>query len=287
MATIWELDFYSRPVLDDNQKKLWEVLICQSPVDTRSQSDELFRHAQYFPNTEVNSVSLRSALDAALAKASQPPDKIRFFRRQMNNMITKACEEVGIPAYPSRRTLALNQWIEQRMQDHYPTLPNYQPGNNPSVALPASAAQPLPDALIGEKWALVTLEASAFDEMPDWDVSFSESFPPGMFGIAPDQMIPGLIIYSSRALPLAAWMSGLEMACLKYSRETPTQLVLETGANDAWIMASLPTSPLQAEAQRFEAAKQKAKQIHFVAVQSSPQAESFAGFWLMQELNLA
>ena len=28
---VWELDFYSRPVLDEEGKKLWEVLICESP----------------------------------------------------------------------------------------------------------------------------------------------------------------------------------------------------------------------------------------------------------------
>ncbi|MBD0341559.1 MAG: DUF1092 family protein, partial [Microcoleus sp. Co-bin12] len=26
MATIWELDFYSRPILDEREKKKWEVL---------------------------------------------------------------------------------------------------------------------------------------------------------------------------------------------------------------------------------------------------------------------
>jgi len=287
MTTIWELDFYSRPVLDDSQKRLWEVLICESPADVKTRSTDLFRYSQFFHNTEVNSVSLRSALKAALEQAPQPPDKVRFFRRQMNNMITKACEDAGIPATSSRRTLALNQWIEERSQTYYPTLPNYQVGSNASVAMPAMPAKSLPDALIGEKWAFVTLEADAFDEMTEWEIGFSESFPPAMFGVSPDTPIPGLIIYSSRAMPLAAWMSGLELASVRYSSESPTQLVLETGANDAWILASLPTPPLQAEAQGFEMTKQKANRIHFVAVQSDPNSEAFAGFWMLQELNLA
>lgn len=286
MTTIWELDFYSRPVLDDTQKKLWEVLVCESPLDVRSQPDSLFRYAEFLTNTEVNSVRLRTALEQAMAQADKRPDKIRFFRRQMNNMITKACEEAGIPAYPSRRTAALNQWIEQRMQDYYPSLPNYQAGGNPSVNLPPPKPQPLPDALVGERWAFVSLEASAFTDMPEWDIGFSEAFSLEMFSLQPDTPIPGLIIYSSRALPLAAWMSGLELAALRFN-ETPPQFVLETGANDAWILASLPTAALQSEAKAFEAAKQKAQNIHFVAVQSKPEAESFAGFWLMQELNLA
>lgn len=286
MTTIWELDFYSRPVLDDTQKKLWEVLVCESPLDVRSQPDALFRYAEFLTNTEVNSVRLKTALEQAMAQANKRPDKIRFFRRQMNNMITKACEEAGIPAYPSRRTAALNQWIEQRMQDYYPSLPNYQAGSNPSVSLPPPKPLPLPDALVGERWAFVSLEAAAFVDMPEWDIGFSEAFSLEMFGLQPDTPIPGLIIYSSRALPLAAWMSGLELAALRFN-ETPPQFVLETGANDAWILASLPTAALQSEAKAFEAAKQKAQNIHFVAVQAKPEAESFAGFWLMQELNLA
>jgi hypothetical protein len=286
MTTIWELDFYSRPVVDENQKKLWEVLICESPAGIQVQPDPLFRYSEFLPSTEVNSVQLRAALGRAIEQAAIRPDKIRFFRRQMNNMITKACEEAGIPAYPSRRTLALNQWIEQRMHEYYPSLPNYQAGSNPSVALPPPKPQPLPDALVGERWAFVSLEAAAFSEMPEWEIGFSEAFPVEMFGLQPNTPVPGLIIYSSRALPLAAWMSGLELAFLRFN-PSPPQLVLETGANDAWSLANLPTAALQAEAKAFETAKQQAQQIHFVAVQSNPEAESFAGFWLMQELNLA
>lgn len=286
MTTIWELDFYSRPVLDEKQKKLWEVLICESPLDVQTHPDKLFRYAEFCSNTEVNSVWLRTALEKAIAQSSSPPDRIRFFRRQMNNMITKACEETGIPAYASRRTLALNQWIQQRMTDYYPTLPNYQSGANPSVSLPLSDPQFLPDALIGEKWAFVTLATSTFIEMPEWEIGFSEAFPLDMLGLTPETPVPGLIIFSSRALPLAAWMSGLELAFLRFN-PSPPQLVLETGVSDSWILASLPTPQLQAEAAKFETTKQKANQAHFLAVQSSSEAESFAGFWLMQELNLA
>jgi hypothetical protein len=287
MTTVWELDFYSRPVLDENQKKLWEVLICETPIDIQRQPDSLFRYAEFCPNSQVNSVWLREAIERAIEKATQPPDKIRFFRRQMSNMITKACEEAGIPAYSSRRTLVLPQWIQARMQDYYPTLPNYQASNNPSVAMPAAQPQPLPDALVGDRWASVTLEAAAFLEMPEWEIGFSESFPLSLFGVAPDQPIPGLIIYSSRALPLAAWMSGLELAFVRYQNEPPAQFLLETGGVDSWILAALPKPALQAEAKDFEAAKRDANGVHFIAVQSPTQTDAFAGFWLLQEVQLA
>jgi hypothetical protein len=107
-----------------------------------------------------------------------------------------------------------------------------------------------------------------------------------MFDLSPDTPVPGFIIFSSRALPLAAWMSGLELAFLRFN-PSPPQLVLETGANDSWVLANLPTVELQEEVKGFEAKKLAANQVHFVAVQADQSSEAFAGFWLMQELNLA
>ncbi|MFM6454428.1 MAG: Tab2 family RNA-binding protein, partial [Planktothrix sp.] len=45
-----------------------------------------------------------------------------------------------------------------------------------------------------------------------------------------------------------------------------------------------PNAQTQQEAKNFERAKEKAKNVHFLAVQSDPNSESFAGFWLLQEL---
>ncbi|MGD1712773.1 Tab2/Atab2 family RNA-binding protein [Dapis sp. BLCC M172] len=286
MAIIWELDFYSRPILDDRQKKLWELLICESPVGVNDATDSLYRYSEFTSNQEVNSIWLRNAIEKAIADAPEPPQKIRFFRRQMNNMITKACGELAIPTALSRRTYILNQWLEQRMEEVYPTYPGYQAGTNPSVQYMNSAPQPLPDALIGEKWTFVSLEARAFAEMSEWDIDFGEAFPLSMMNLAPNSPIPGLIIYSSRAKPLAAWMSGLELAFIEFNSASPARLLLNTGGDDSWILANLSNPSTIAEAERFSEAKSKAKNVHFLAVQSNPESESFAGFWLLQEINL-
>ena len=287
MGSIWEVDFYSRPLLDENQKKLWEVLVCESPLDTRTNPDSLFRYAKFCPSTQVNSVWLRTALEEAITKSSQAPQRIRFFRRQMNNMIAKACQDLGIPAQPSRRTLALHQWLQQRMEEVYPNEPGYQAGTNPSVRLEISAPQRLPDALVGQQWVFLTLEASAFEEMHEWDIAFGEGFPLQMIGLAPETKVPGVVIFSPRAVPLAGWISGLELAFLKFDNGPVPRLLLETGANDSWILANVKNPQTLAEAKGFEDVKQKATGVHFLAVQSSPQAESFAGFWLLQELQSA
>ncbi|MBD2302080.1 Tab2/Atab2 family RNA-binding protein [Nostoc sp. FACHB-190] len=286
MGSIWELDFYSRPILDENQKKVWEVVICESPLDIRTQTDSLFRYAQYCPSTQVNSGWLRTALQEAIDKAGEAPIKVRFFRRQMNNMITKACQDLGIPAQPSRRTLLLNQWLQQRMAEVYPQEPGYQGGTNPSVRLDSPLPQRLPDALEGQQWVFVSLSAAELAEMPEWDVGFGEAFPLEMAQLPPETRIPGVLIFSPRALPLAGWMSGLELAFLRVDDSAGTRLILETGATESWILANIKNPKILAETQGFAEAKQKANGVHFIGIQSSPQAESFAGFWLLQEMNL-
>jgi hypothetical protein len=286
MGSIWELDFYSRPILDENQKKVWEVVICESPLDIRTKTDSLFRYAQYCPSTEVNSVWLRTAIQEAISKAGEAPIKIRFFRRQMNNMIVKACEDAGIPALPSRRTLALNQWLKQRMEEVYPQEPGYQGGTTPSVRLDSPLPQRLPDALEGQQWVFVSLSATDLAEMPEWEIGFSEAFPLDFVQVSPETRIPGVLIFSPRALPIAGWMSGLELAFLRVDTSQGTRLVLETGATESWILANIKNPTTVQEARGFEEAKQKANGVHFIGVQSNPEAESFAGFWLLQELGV-
>lgn len=49
-SDVIELDFCSRPLLDERGKKVWELLVC-SP-------DRSFEYAQYFPNSKINSVEV-------------------------------------------------------------------------------------------------------------------------------------------------------------------------------------------------------------------------------------
>ncbi len=282
MGVIWEIDFYSRPLVDERQKKVWELLICESPSSTQQSSSELFRYAQYCPSDQVNSIWLGEALQAAMLEAKQSPQRIRFFRRQMNNMITKACKDIGIPSAASRRSISLRQWLDERMDNFYPIQPNYQAVNSASVQMFSDSPQPLPEALIGEKWAFMNLAASQFADMSDWQIGFGESFPLEMFGITPDVMIPGLILYSARSVPMAAWMSGLEIVAVAYQPAPKSTLLLETGASESWILARLD-GDTQSEAARFEASKQQSKGVHFIAIQSNPESEEFAGFWLLYD----
>jgi hypothetical protein len=288
MGTIWELDFYSRPVLDDNRKKLWELLICESPLTVGRSLDSLFRYAQWCSSNTVNSIWLREAIEKAIDEAGEAPKKIRFFRRQMNNMIVKTCTELDIPPAPSRRTYILDQWIADRMENFYPQQPGYDVAatKSTSVQYPAMNAIALPDALRGDKadkWAFVTLEAAAFEEMSEWDISFSEAFPLQTMGATPESKIPGMIVFSPRALPLAGWLSGLELSFLCLESGSFPRIRLETGVSDSWILANLTAAETLAEAKGFESAKKQANGIHFLAIQSPTESQSFTGFWLLKE----
>lgn len=296
MAVIWELDFYSRPILDQDQKKIWEILICESPTDSTTDWRSLFRYSEYCSNSEVNSVTLNKALEAAIAKAGQAPSRVRFFRQAMKNMIVKGCQDTGLPCALSHRTHALKDWIADRLETVYPNEPGYQAtAQSAGVFMPPPAAQPLPDALLGQKWAFVALEAAAFADLPDWSIDFGESFPLSMVDLAPDTPIPGLLIFSQRATAIAAWMSGLEMGFVRIEQqakpsslsmnrdEFPDRIVLETGIGDAWVLSNLPTAAQKTEGQTFEANKRSAQGVHFLAVQANPDEERFAGFWLMRD----
>jgi hypothetical protein len=283
MGAIWELDFYSRPLLDEQGKKVWEMLLCESPTTTTQAPDSLFRYTQYCPSSTVNSLWLAEAIQTAIAQANASPMRIRFFRRQMNNMITKACKDIGITSSASRRTIVLQQWLDRRMRDVYPAEPNYQaPEHSPSVQMISDPPQPLPDALTGEKWAFVNLPAEQLEQMSEWSIGFGEAFPPGIVGVTPEMEIPGLLVFSARANPLAAWMSGLEVTGLRYQPAPQMSLLLESGASDSWILARL-NSVTQAEAARFEQRKKLSKGVHFIAVQTNPETEEFAGFWLLYD----
>jgi len=124
---------------------------------------------------------------------------------------------------------------------------------------------------------------SSFNDIKDWDISFGENLPILGMGLDENLKIPGLVIFSPRALPLAGWMSGLEMAYLKLETGSRPLLRLETGASDSWILVNVTNAETLNEAKNFEEAKQKANNLHFLAIQSNPESESFAGFWLLQE----
>lgn len=265
------MDFTAVPLRDEQDRRVWELLVC----DPSGQ----FRQAQYCSNQEVNSTWVAQQLRNYVQAAPQPPSAIRVFRARMSSILQRACDGVGIPMVPSRRVYTLNAWMRERAEQVYPHEAQftYSPESPVEPDLPDPTR--LPDKLQGERWALVTLRAADLQEAESWPTEFGELFPVDWSSLPPDTIIPGLVITSQRALPMAAWMTGIEPAYLSIVQE---QLILEAGLNDRYLFAPLKAEKLRAEAEGFAKRQHLAQGIHFLAIQTDLNTQSFAGFWLMQ-----
>lgn len=265
---IWEVDFYSRPVLDDQGKKLWELLLCNP------QRNDCI--AQSCPPDQVNSQWLRDALAPWVGQHNIT--HLRAFRTPMLPMLTRASEGLRVTVLPSRRVVALAHWLNHRWQTVYRQMPGFQPLAAPPPAGVAMTPQPLPEALRGQQWAWTSLPwGDICADGAAW-ADFGELLPLQYIDLPHETLIPGVMIYSPRAQALAAWMSGLELAGVQGEGE---RVILETGIEERWLFA-----PKNAGAEAFQSAQTQAQGVHFLSIQSRPEAEALDGFWLMQTLAL-
>ena len=134
----WELDYYSRPILEPDGKKRWELLICSTPgveptaAGPGQGTGESFRWVMPCPASSVNSIWLKEALEQALVAAADqgfgPPRRLRCWRASMRTMVQRAAEGLGVELVPSRRTYALVSWLQEREQQVYPREPGYMAG---------------------------------------------------------------------------------------------------------------------------------------------------------------
>lgn len=279
-SDIIELDFCSRPLLDERGKKVWELLIC-SP-------DRSFEYAQYFPNSKINSVELRKALESVFAQQGAVlPTKVRFFRGQMTTIISRALTDLGIKPLPSRRCFSIMSLLEDRVEQVYKQDPRYSDKATSMFNLDLGAPESLPDALRGEKWAFVQLPLGNLTEMlqPVREGNmFGSAFDlnaAGLGDLPSDILVPGVAVFSRRSLPLAAWTNGLEIAGVKADVERSC-LILETGVNQRWRYGGWRPSPDSiAEAEGWEEAKAGLEGLHFLAVQPDPDSEELNGLWLL------
>lgn len=278
----WELDFCSRPILDGRGKKVWELVVCDSTLS--------LQYTKFFPNNVINSITLRDAISSIADTLLLPlPQKIRFFRSQMQTIITKACNELGIKPVPSKRCISLILWLEERYQTVYMRHPGFQQGSKPLLALDNPFPMELPANLFGEKWAFVQLPFSAVQEETasfKTRYAFGGSLDLDLLGIEIEDntLIPGLAVASSRAKPLAAWMNGLE-ACSIEADVNRACLILSVGVSTRYVYATYKKNAATTlEAEAWEAAKKACGGLHFLAIQESLDSDDCVGFWLLLDL---
>ena len=281
--TDWEIDFYSRPILDKNGKKRWELLI----TSTNSFRDEkTFKWEKICPASSVNSIWLKDALEEAINEANSQgwdsPSVLRCWRSSMKTMIKRAADQIGIELISSRRTYSLLEWLIDRERNIYPkqkgyTGVNLAPPSNPIT----NQAIPLPEEVRGDSWSFASLSINTLREADEWEIEFSNLIPIKE-SINKNISIPGIRLFSSkRSLALAAWLGGLEP--VKLSIEG-TQIILEAGQADRWLVTDVENEAKQAIENNFFNTKKNADGLQFISVQKNSEQNSLDGFWMLKDI---
>ncbi len=279
----WELDFYSRPIIQPDGKKRWELLIASSE-DFKEK--DFFRWEKICPAGEVNSIWLEKALKEALAEAQQKgwesPSKLRCWRTSMKTMITKAALKLDIEVVPSRRTYSLLDWLSERERDFYPTQKGYMAGPiAPPPAQILNQPEPLPETIRGDAWNFALLPLESLLEAEEWPIEFSGLLPiKEAYDLSTP--IPGLRLFSKRrALALAGWLAGLEPVRLVLEGN---QLLLEAGQDDRWLVTDMNNEASKGAENLFINSREKAGGIQFISIQTTPDEEKFTGFWMLRDM---
>ena len=282
----WELDFYSRPIIEKNGKKRWELIISSSK---NFKTDDIFLWNKICPANEVNSIWLTKALNEALKDAKRKgwakPSKVRFWRSSMKSIIKKSLESIGIEALISRRTYELFERLEFLEQEVYPNEKGYVRG----VLAPAFTSviandpKPLPEAVRGDALTISELSIEELKSAQNWPIEFGDIFPIQK-SINNKYLIPGLRLFSKdRSLALAAWFSSLEPVKLLINKN---QLILEASEEDKWLVTDLPEKDAKKLNDKFVQTKKNSFGYQFISIQSTPFNQKFAGFWILKDVEL-
>jgi hypothetical protein len=273
-STVWELDFYSRPVYGADNKRIWELIVV----------DENFYlcHIETVPNNSINSLELRKRVESLLEQVTLKPTLVKFFRLPMFNMISLALKDLGFEVRPSRRTYRLYHILRDRQENVYPKMAGYRSESTLSASYMYTTER-LPDALRGEKFAFCSADyASLCDLQNSNSIPYCDIFNTGD-DILLEKELPGIIVYSERAESLASWTAGAEVSFIQY-REKELELVLECGISSHYRMAKLlEDSSLVDEAKTFEQMKWDVKGFHFYAIQSLREPNPIQGLWLLND----
>ena len=282
----WELDFYSRPIIEANGKKRWELIICSS----RSfKTKDIFFWNKKCPANEVNSIWLTKALNEALNEAKKQgwdkPSIVRFWRSSMKSIIKKSLEATNIEGLVSRRTYDLLDRIEFLEKEIYPKEDGYVRG----VLAPTftskmeNSPQPLPEAVRGDALTIAEISIGELKSAENWPMEFGDIFPIKQ-GLDDTTLVPGLRLFSKdRSLALSAWFSSLEPIKLIIRKN---QLILEASEDDKWLVTDLPSKDANILSRKFLENKRNSFGYQFISIQSTPYIEKFAGFWILRDIEL-
>ena len=275
-TTIWQIDYYRRPLKDKQDQQLWELLIC---TPTRS-----LEFIAICPQSEVNA----NWLVVQLQKVGQDqdlPDIIQVFRPQSLGLIETAAQILGLKVEPTRRTTALKQWLVERVQQ-YQDMETYTGEFYDPLVLDCPPPVPLAENLWGDRWRFASLPASNIKdiiERPIPILAAPEFLLPLNLGLSSTLPIPGVVIDGGRqSMKLARWLETVQLYLLKYIPGDPDGLILETGLVDRWVVATFSDKEVSEAGQIYQQRKQQSQGLHFLLVQPDDSGMTYSGFWLLQ-----
>ncbi|MDY7007451.1 MAG: Tab2/Atab2 family RNA-binding protein [Cyanobacteriota bacterium] len=274
--TIWQADFYRRPLKDKQGQQLWELLIC---TPTRS-----LEFTAICPQSEVNANWVVEQLRKA-GQSQDLPGTIQVFRPQCLGLIETAAQILGVKVEATRRTTALKQWLLQRAQ-RYQEMETYAGESYDPLKLDSPPPVPLAENLWGDRWRFATLPAGNIKdiiERPIPILAVSEFLLPLNLGLSSTLPIPGVVIDGGRqSMRLAQWLEAARPYFLKYISGDPDGLILEAGLVDRWVVATFSDREVSSAAQVYEERKQQSQGLHFLLVQPDDSGMTYSGFWLLQ-----
>lgn len=276
--TIWQIDFYRRPLQDEVGSALWELLICD-----RSRS---LTHSAFCPQSEASPHWIVCQLLIAAGSYNHLPDLIQVFRPQSLGLIEATGKQLGIPVEATRRTYALKQWLQERAKQ-YPSMEGYSGEAYAPLAIEKPPPIPLPEKFWGERWRFATLSAGDLQETFTERLVPIREMPefllPINLGIPSTVAVPGVVIDGGkRSMQIARWIQESHPVSLHYITGTPDGLVLETGLNDRWVVATFADEEVSAAAQMYEGRLRLSKKLHFLLVQPDDSGMTYTGFWLLR-----
>lgn len=272
--SVWQVDFFRRPVRNEAEETLWELLACDRNLTVRLQA--------WCPQSQANSDWLVEQLQGADAPL---PQRLQVFRPESLSLIETAGQKLGVDVEATRRTETLKRWLMRRALE-YRELPGATADAYEPLAVPRPAPVPVPEHLWGDRWRFASLpvtDLESFTARPLRVRGIPEELLPVRLGLASTQSVPGVVIDGGRqSLELARWLDKVKPVAVNYIPGAPDGLILEAGLADRWVLATFDDAEVQAAARMYHQRLQAAKGLHFLLVQPDDSGHTYTGLWLLQ-----
>lgn len=277
--TVWEIDFYRRPLRSEAGDLIWELLVCDR-VGT-------LKYSAFCTQAQATASWLFGQLKHLAEAGHLLPEQLAVFRPQTLNLLQTVGPRLGIPIVPNRRLPTLSQWLVERATQ-YATLPNYTGEPYQPLALEQPPPVPIADSLMGDRWRFAALPAgslvAAFTGRMIPIVQMPEEDQPLRLGLASDLPIPGVVIDAGRqSIRLATWVQSVYPAALRYVAGAPDGLILDAGLVDRWILATFEDAEVQAAAQIYQQRQHQAQGLHFLLIRPDDSGMTYSGIWLLRD----